>query len=70
MKESKEYSRIPIEFYDEKTNGSTADLLRMKVIYRGYAAKNSLFFIKHLSNNTGRIESLFRQELKLRSSDY
>lgn len=29
-------------------NGTIADYLRMKVVYRGYNPKNTYYFIKHL----------------------
>ena len=48
----KEFSRIPIEYNDEKINGSLADYLKMRVVYRGYNPKNTYYFIKHLSGTT------------------
>ena len=42
----KEYSRIPIEYYDEYVNGNPADKTRTRVIYRGYNPKNTYFYLK------------------------
>lgn len=42
--------RIPIEYYDEKANGLLADLQRLKVVYRGYAPKNTFYYFKSLTS--------------------
>ena len=44
--------RIPIEFNDEKANGVLADLQKIKVVYRGYAPKNTFFFFKALTSKS------------------
>lgn len=44
----KEFPKIPIEYNDEKVNG-TSDSMRLKIIYRGYAPKNSYYFLKSLA---------------------
>ena len=65
-KEEKELPRIPIELNDEKVNGCLADLLRMKVIYRGYYPKNSYFFLKNLSLTSTPSDATFRNEMNIR----
>ena len=66
-KEEKEIPRIPIELNDEKVNGCLADLLRMKVIYRGYYPKNSYFFLKNLSLVSTPGDATFRNEMSIRA---
>jgi hypothetical protein len=45
-KEEKEYSRVPIEYMDERDSGNPADRVRGRVIYRGYAPKNTYYYFK------------------------
>ena len=46
----KEYNRVPIEYFDERDKGCGADNIRARVIYRGYAPKNSYYFLKGLKS--------------------
>jgi hypothetical protein len=45
-KEEREYSRIPIEYMEERDSGNPADRVRGRVVYRGYAPKNTYFYFK------------------------
>ena len=51
-KDEKDFPKIPIEYNDERANGSLADFLRLRVIYRGYAPKNTYYFLKSLSSKS------------------
>ncbi len=45
-KEEKEYSRVPIEYLEERGDGNPADKVRGRVVYRGYAPKNTYYYFK------------------------
>ena len=44
----KEIPKIPIEYYDERDHGCGADNQKGRVVYRGYAPKNTYFYLKTL----------------------
>ena len=56
-KEEKDFVKIPIEYNDEKLHGNLADFFRLKVVYRGYAPKNTYFFLKSLASSFKLIKS-------------
>lgn len=45
----KDFPKIPIDYNDERINGPLADHMKLKVIYRGYAPKNTYYFLKSLA---------------------
>jgi hypothetical protein len=45
-KEEREYSRVPIEYMDERDRGNMADRVRGRVTYRGYIPKNTYYYFK------------------------
>lgn len=47
--EERDYPKIPIEFNDEKANGLPADNMKYRIIYRGYAPKNTYYYMKSLA---------------------
>ena len=45
-KEERQYSRVPIEYMDERDTGNPADRVRGRVVYRGYTPKNTYYYLK------------------------
>ena len=46
-----DFNRVPIEYYDERDYGCGADNMRARVVFRGYAPKNTYYFMKTLKRN-------------------
>ena len=51
-KEEREYSRVPIEYMDERDSGNPADRVRGRVVYRGYTPKNTFYYFKTIKGRS------------------
>lgn len=70
-KEEREYSRVPIEYLDERDGGNPADRVRGRVIYRGYAPKNTYYYFKTIKCiKTGLSLELKFNQLPKAEKDY
>ena len=54
-KEEREFSRVPIEYMDERDTGNPADRVRGRVVYRGYTPKNTYYYFKTVKGTFGGI---------------